>query len=495
MTYWTGDAIEVGETEQLLIDDHVVEDAWGVERRVCSPQMHPVNPAIATDRPWEYGSIGGVTVLRDEDAGLYRMFYSAYHSEAAQRQTLPQHRETWTREKDGCAQNVCCAVSRDGFHWEKPDLGLHSWRSHKHTNIVFTGETRAGGRPTENPTAEDPSQRYVMIYNDRDAVGAPMRRRMVFSPDGLHWSRHEGYPELEGPRDGGDGLCWDPASAQWFRYLRPPMLAVDKSVPSEAVALNIKRRMCVMTSPDLKQWTFPRNCLLPDELDPTPNTMDSFNVFKYGSHFICFFTEMNEPDEGRCLVRIASSADGYDWTRIPTRPVFFRKPGDEPGYLQAPAPPIEIGDWWVLYVGGCPRGQCAQRNGLAYALTLVQPKGRLVARWAGRESGFLLTRELLIGGRCLEINCESIVSEFYDDTDMIRVGIAKRRHGPNAQTADGYYDGFALGDCDPVILEDVTSRRVSWKGKTDLSALVGKPAYLRFQVRDMGLYSFRFTSA
>ena len=32
---------------------------------------------------------------------------------------------------------------------------------------------------------------------------------------------------------------------------------------------------------------------------------------------------------------------------------------------------------------------------------------------------------------------------------------------------------------------------MTWNGSPDLSALVGKPVYLRFEIVNMGLFSFR----
>ncbi len=34
---------------------------------------------------------------------------------------------------------------------------------------------------------------------------------------------------------------------------------------------------------------------------------------------------------------------------------------------------------------------------------------------------------------------------------------------------------------------------VTWNGSPDLSALLGKPVYLRFEIINMGLFAFRVT--
>ena len=51
--------------------------------------------------------------------------------------------------------------------------------------------------------------------------------------------------------------------------------------------------------------------------------------------------------------------------------------------------------------------------------------------------------------------------------------------------------GFTIKDCD-FISGDYLAKSVSWKGKTDVSALVGKPVRLRFEMRGAKLYAFQF---
>jgi hypothetical protein len=113
-------------------------------------------------------------------------------------------------------------------------------------------------------------------------------------------------------------------------------------------------------------------------------------------------------------------------------------------------------------------------------------KGRMVGRFAGQRDGFCLSKELIVGGKYLELNCEMRQS------GSIRVGFGKRSYRPNEQYDEGCYEGFDVTDCD-VINGSGYTLRVKFKGSDDLSALKGKPAYLRFYLRNAGVYSFRFT--
>ena len=52
-------------------------------------------------------------------------------------------------------------------------------------------------------------------------------------------------------------------------------------------------------------------------------------------------------------------------------------------------------------------------------------------------------------------------------------------------------EGYTFNDCDAVF-GDFLDREVSWNGKTDLTALAGKPVILRFKMKEADLYSLRF---
>ena len=53
--------------------------------------------------------------------------------------------------------------------------------------------------------------------------------------------------------------------------------------------------------------------------------------------------------------------------------------------------------------------------------------------------------------------------------------------------------GFALDDMDP-LYGDQLDAPISWKGGGDLSALIGTPVRLRFELRDADVFSLRFTA-
>ena len=57
--------MEVGTIEQLLVDDHVVEDAWELTSKICAPHRHPASPVLTPTRPYEDGQIQRPDVFFD----------------------------------------------------------------------------------------------------------------------------------------------------------------------------------------------------------------------------------------------------------------------------------------------------------------------------------------------------------------------------------------------------------------------------------------------
>ena len=504
MSYWNGNAIEVGTIEQLLVDDHIVEDSWDLKRCVHQPLRHPIGPVLLSDRPWEDG-IRTCNVLYDQRDGIYRMLYQSVNVESYQKYMnyFDMKPHPWDRAVHGTPKFVCYAESEDGLNWEKPALEGRSWRNYEKTNVVVPGHTRAQSPEVLwNPDQSDEQRRLIMLY--RDTIGHPgpdLRdgRCIMYSPDGIHWTEEDDNPVTKGGSDGHNPICWDPATQQWFCFCRPKVLTFDKRATPRPSRSNTRRRMAVITSPDLRTWSFPRTVIVPDELDITTMCVEGASAaFKHGSHFIAMVPISDHTGTGNWESQLAFSTDGYHWSRLPDRPNYFDR-GPEGSWDQHQAlptcPPVEMGDNWLIYYLG--QHQPPLRHAHSFSVTAVGvavvPKGRLVGRFAGDDDGFLLTRELIVGGKHLEIHCERVSDRDWRAPCEIRVGLTRRAAEANDHREAGYYDGFAIDECEPMGMTSF-ALRVRWNGNDDLSSLVGKPAYLRFYMRNAGLYSFRFTN-
>ena len=151
---------------------------------------------------------------------------------------------------------------------------------------------------------------------------------------------------------------------------------------------------------------------------------------------------------------------------------------------------MEIGEDMLLYYYASPEGQSRWFHESCVGVARLR-RDRFVGQAAGEQTGYLLTRQFILEGSALALNCSALPIPYQRDTDGIRVGIIE---APDFQTPETRWEkavpGFGLADCDNIVT-DALHYRVTWKGKSDLGALKGRPIYLRFQMRKAALYSFR----
>jgi len=110
---------------------------------------------------------------------------------------------------------------------------------------------------------------------------------------------------------------------------------------------------------------------------------------------------------------------------------------------------------------------------------------RLISRRDGFTSargayagGEFTTPPLVFAGNKLVLNIDTSA------TGLVRVGILDEKGSA--------IEGFAPAQCDLIHTANEISRVVSWRGKTDVSGLRGKPVRLKCLLRNADLYAFQF---
>src|SRR5215471_16729278 len=111
----SGAPANIGTRRELFIDRALISEARGVELRLATPVDG--GTALALDRPWE-GNFGNyTTVLKDGD--LLRMYYRGTPGAG-----------------DGNENEVtCCAESRDGIRWTRPELNFYEVHGQRTNNV------------------------------------------------------------------------------------------------------------------------------------------------------------------------------------------------------------------------------------------------------------------------------------------------------------------------------------------------------------------------
>jgi hypothetical protein len=195
-------------------------------------------------------------------------------------------------------------------------------------------------------------------------------------------------------------------------------------------------------------------------------------------------------------MHIATSRDGIHWERTWDRqPLIPRGPEGafdhgqvEPGT----SPPLEIREEMLLYYYASAEGQSQFFRDPSVGMARLR-RDRFIGQAAGEQTGYLLTRQFVLEGTGLEINCSAFPVPYQRPSDGIRVAILE---APDFKTPETRWEkaipGFSLGDCDNIV-RDALEHRVTWKGSADLSSLRGRPVYLRFQMKKASLYAFRIT--
>lgn len=90
-------------------------------------------------------------------------------------------------------QRVHLAFSRDGYNWEKPNLGLVEYKGSRDNNLVDMGAAGhiAACVVFHDPADADESRRFKLAFEDQRYGN---RFAVAFSPDGLRWTESPANP-------------------------------------------------------------------------------------------------------------------------------------------------------------------------------------------------------------------------------------------------------------------------------------------------------------
>ena len=168
----------IGTQKQLFIDDYIVEQMSHVKRVLNHGVKAPNNPVVRADRPWETNYLRLNKIVYDDKDGLFKMWYSATDEFKPKKEPGAGYRVEWTLEGDSFARvnvpdpygyygdpngdgsKLCLATSKDGVHWEKPNLGKVEYKGSRDNNILPPGSRI----PTLlDPHETDPSRRYKAV--------------------------------------------------------------------------------------------------------------------------------------------------------------------------------------------------------------------------------------------------------------------------------------------------------------------------------------------
>ncbi len=361
--------------------------------------------------------------------------------------------------------------SKDGVHWQAPNLGMHTLPDFPEGNVIMADEfgaeqtfaafldTRPGVPAAERYKGLGGKSYPDHLFKEFTTKYGPKGLRAYVSADGIHWRRMQDKPVISGDWgkfDSQNIVFWSERENLYACYFRSFENKLSKGLRS------VKRT----TSADFRQWSKPVDVQinLPGEELYTSNVQP---YFRAPHLYIGLPTRYLAKRGSSTDIVFVSSRDGLRFDRT-VKDAFIR-PGLEPSawgnranyvaYNIVPTSPQEIS----IYATG----------GRRYTLRT----DGFISIHAPYEGGELVTKPLVFEGKKLVVNFATSAG------GQIKVELQDERGQP--------IEDFALAQSKPLI-GDAIAQVVSWKNGGDVSALTGKPVKLRFEMGDADLFSIQF---
>lgn len=475
-----GSVVSIGDRRELFVDRFLIDRLDGAELRLHAPQPREV--VVRFDRPWEGPFVGYITVLQDDDR--LRMYY----------------RGRPRAGRDGSDDEVTCyAESRDGVHWEKPNLRLFEVDGTLDNNVILAGATPASHNfcPFKDANPDCPAdERYK-------ALGGISPNGLIafVSPDGIRWRKLRDEPVYTD-----SGWAFDSQNVAFWSTTERKYVLYYRKVPEKV------RAIARSTSDDFRTWSQPEMMTYSDTNSSKPSHhlyVNQTHPYVRAPHMYLGVAARFMP--GRRVVTDAEAkeigvAKGYagdcsDVVLLSTRG------GNryEREFGEAFVRPGLGAENWVSRTNYPALGiveTAAGELSLYLEKNYGQPSIHLrrytlrsdgfASLHAGARGGEMVTRPLRFGDaksaeqaggqgkRELELNFATSAA------GSIQVEIQDEAGKP--------IEGFALADADAIV-GDRIAQAAAWRGKSDVGSLAGRVVRLRFVLDDADVYALRFRGA
>ncbi|HEY0865184.1 MAG TPA: hypothetical protein VGD97_13850 [Lacunisphaera sp.] len=491
---------------QLIADRAIIDRlSGGATLRLGQPVEREV--ILKSEKPWEGTAFFVSSVY--QHGGLWHMLYRGIDES--------------TGNEEAGSVFLCLATSKDGIHWDRPELGLVDFKGSKANNLTVNadGSHRTFLFTFYDPRPGIPADERVKGIDMRDGerraggAGKGLRAQILGSADGRVWRDLGLGADLQSdwPNafDGGS-VCWSEVEQQFVGYFRwwdtqpPPhaRLLYDWMIGRPGV-----RSVFRSVSKDLKSWSAPERMSFGDTPAEHLYEVPTVPYFRNPKLYVSLAGRFNPGrraltlEEERALAirtfpgnknapTYTFASDANDLVFLTTKPgvlaydrpfmeAFFR-PGPEPGNWSSRSnyAPLSGG---IIPTGPAEISFFVSRHHLQ--------KTNYIQRVSLRTDGFVSLNGPYAGG-------EMVTVPFTYTGDHLEVNFATSGAGEvrvEVQDAEGKpLPGLALEDCD-LLIGDRIAGTVSWRGQTSLARYVAKPIRLRFQLVDADVYSFRFAGA
>ncbi len=428
------------------------------------------------DAPWEGNASCYHTVLQDGDR--YLMYYrgSAYQMPNCNHPSV-----------------TCCAESRDGVHWTRPNLGICEFNGSKDNNIILMDDeaTHNFAPWLDTNPACPPEQRFK-------ALGGLSKGLFLYvSADGFHWSKlQEEAVITKGAFDSLNTLIYDGARQCYVAYSRAYYKAED-----EVWVRGIQRN----TSPDGLHW--------PDDATPLDFGADApvVELYTNGIH-----PYLNNPNvligipKRFCRDRAANN-DKHGKNGLPgTSDAAFMSSRDGIHFNRWDEALIRPGlqhERWITRNNMSAQGTVltsGNQNGTPPVVTIYTTEAYLtdgpvrVRRHTIRLDGFVSVQAPYSGGsfttRPIEVAADDPAAQPEGEVMLLLNASTSALGEIRCEVRDEQNSpipGYTLADS-LSLFGDELDLAMKWKDSADLKPLLGRKVILHFEMKDADIYSLRF---
>jgi len=159
--------LTLGNRNELLLDDFLLDTAKNITFDVQRPVRHGL--VHRYDKPWEGESCTYQSLIQHPETGKIYLYYRGSR--------------IGTKDNDK-TQNVCLAISEDGVHFERPDVG--------DDNVVLTGMIACHNLAPfydTNPACKE-DERFKALGSGEMELPDGKKKEVLMafsSPDGIRW--------------------------------------------------------------------------------------------------------------------------------------------------------------------------------------------------------------------------------------------------------------------------------------------------------------------
>ncbi len=492
----------------MILDEDIAARenvAWRVEPAVPDP----ANPLIEPHYPWDSGSVfAHGTFLKDPIDGLWKGWHVSTPID-------------W--ENFEAYRRLTYCESEDGVTWTRPELDICPQPGYPKTNIIFDFDSGGSSQYASvlvHPEAE-PARRYEMfiirapsrrpkgegsgwipgIPREPGAAAHPYATYRYFSPDGLHWTAHEGpLLKIQAPGNRLTMPYTTPiggADQAWYYQLEDGSYELIQKVGTEMhpggfLPYDIffpygRRVMARRTSPDGSVWSPIEVNVEPDWKDPHDQQFMELAPMKVRGGYVGLLTSYNVREQ-TIDWQFAGSADRRIWSRPSRRPTLPNAPlGDYGGGMLWPTRNLVEDDGRVYMYYGALEGLHGDPYAVEPSLytfygAICRASWEVDRYWAlvsgsgGPQAGSFTSHPLPAGGKRLVVNAAtSTVAEGSLSAELVDPG-------------GRVIEGFGRGDFAPWS-GDAKAQPLRWAGG---EVCPRESAAVRFFIQRARLYGFAF---